>query len=111
MLHSLGAMHLMGEAIAQLRLTGQNISATEEDAARACMLLHDIGHGPFSHTLENSIVQGTSHEDISLWMMQRINDDSMAGSKQPCRFSPISIRNIFCINSLPASWIWTGSTT
>ena len=75
MLHSLGAMHLMGEAIAQLRLTGQNISATEEDAARACMLLHDIGHGPFSHTLENSIVQGTSHEDISLWMMQRINDD------------------------------------
>ena len=75
MLHSLGAMHLMGEAIAQLRLTGQNISATEEDAARACMLLHDIGHGPFSHTLENSIVQGTSHEDISLWMMRRINDD------------------------------------
>ena len=73
MLHSIGAMHLMGEAIAQLRLTGQQITPEEEDAARACMLLHDIGHGPFSHTLENSIVQGVPHEQISLWMMQRIN--------------------------------------
>lgn len=75
MLHSLGSMHLMGEAIAQLRLTGQLINFDEEDAARACMLLHDIGHGPFSHTLENTIVQGISHEQISLWMMERMNEE------------------------------------
>lgn len=75
MLHSLGAMHLMGEAIAQLRLTGQAINHAEEDAARACILLHDIGHGPFSHTLEHTIVQGISHEQISLWMMERMNDE------------------------------------
>ena len=75
MLHSLGAMHLMGEAIAQLRLTGQLINYDEEDAGRACMLLHDIGHGPFSHTLEHSIVHGISHEQISLWMMERMNEE------------------------------------
>lgn len=75
MLHSLGAMHLMGEAIAQLRLTGQEITCEEEDAARACMLLHDIGHGPFSHTLEHTIVHGISHEQLSLWMMQRMNEE------------------------------------
>lgn len=75
MLHSLGAMHLMGEAIVQLRLAGHDIGPAEENAVRACMLLHDIGHGPFSHTLENSIVQGTSHEQISYWMMERINED------------------------------------
>lgn len=75
MLHSLGAMFLMGEAIAQLRLTGQEITADEEDAARACMLLHDIGHGPFSHTLEHSIVAGVSHEALSLLMMEQINKD------------------------------------
>ncbi|MFV0392742.1 MAG: HD domain-containing protein [Paludibacteraceae bacterium] len=75
MLHSLGAMHLMGEAIAQLRLAGQMINFDEENAARACMLLHDIGHGPFSHTLEHTIVQGISHEQISLWMMERMNEE------------------------------------
>lgn len=75
MLHSLGAMHLMGEAIAQLRLGGQTITSEEEDAARACMLLHDIGHGPFSHTLEHSIVKGISHEVLSLIMMQQINEE------------------------------------
>ncbi len=75
MLHSLGAMHLMGEAISQLRLTGQEITYEEEDAARACMLLHDIGHGPFSHTLEHTIVHGISHEQLSLWMMERMNEE------------------------------------
>lgn len=74
MLHSLGAMHLMGEAIAQLKIVGQNISIEEENAAKACMLLHDIGHAPFSHTLEHSIIKGISHEEISFRMMQEIND-------------------------------------
>src|SRR5659263_70785 len=71
--HSLGAMHLMGEAIAQLQQEGHEITAPEAEAVRACILLHDIGHGPFSHTLEHSLVNGISHEEISLWMMQKIN--------------------------------------
>ena len=71
--HSLGAMHLMGEAIAQLRQEGHEITPTEAEGARAAILLHDIGHGPFSHALENSLVSGVSHEEISLWMMEKIN--------------------------------------
>ena len=73
MQHSLGAMHLMGEAIAQLRDAGHEITSTEAEAVRACILLHDIGHGPFSHTLENSLVKDISHEEISLLMMEKIN--------------------------------------
>lgn len=71
--HSLGAMHLMGEAIAQLRQEGHGISTLEDEGARAAILLHDIGHGPFSHAMENSLVSGVSHEEISLWMMEKIN--------------------------------------
>jgi len=73
--HSLGAMHLMGEAIAQLRLEGHDITSDEAEAVRASILLHDIGHGPFSHALEHSIVSEVSHEEISLWMMQKINQE------------------------------------
>lgn len=75
MQHSLGAMHLMGEAIAQLRDAGHEITSAEAEAVRACILLHDIGHGPFSHTLEHSLVKGVSHEEISLLMMQKINQE------------------------------------
>jgi HD superfamily phosphohydrolase len=71
--HSLGAMYLMGEAIAQLRQAGNEITPMEAEGALACILLHDIGHGPFSHTLEHSVVSGISHEEISLLMMQKIN--------------------------------------
>ena len=73
MQHSLGAMHLMGEAIMQLREGGHEITPLEAEAVQACILLHDIGHGPFSHSLEHSLVKGISHEQISLWMMQKIN--------------------------------------
>lgn len=73
--HSLGAMYLMGEAIAQLRLVGVEITAAEAEGALACILLHDIGHGPFSHTLEHSVVSGISHEEISLLMMRKINQE------------------------------------
>jgi len=75
LLHSLGAMHLMNEAVAQLQAAGNEITATEADAVRCAILLHDIGHGPFSHTLENSLVHGISHEEISLMMMRQINDE------------------------------------
>ncbi|MBR2166042.1 MAG: HD domain-containing protein [Paludibacteraceae bacterium] len=73
--HSLGAMHLMHEAIGSLRLKGVEITEQEETSAMIAILLHDIGHGPFSHVLEHTIVDGVTHEDISLLMMERINED------------------------------------
>jgi HD superfamily phosphohydrolase len=71
--HSLGATHLMGIALNELM--GKNIDITKEEytAARLAILLHDIGHGPFSHALEHSIVGNISHEDISKLIMQRLN--------------------------------------
>ena len=71
--HSLGAMHLMGEAIFQLRHEGHEITPHEAESVRACILLHDIGHGPFSHALEHTLVKGVRHEQISYWLMQKIN--------------------------------------
>ena len=73
--HSLGAMHLMQEAILSLRMKGVEISEEEETSAMIAILLHDIGHGPFSHVLEHTLVDGVTHEDISLLMMLRINED------------------------------------
>lgn len=78
LLHSLGTMHLMGEAVHQLRTQGEHITEKEENAVKAAILLHDIGHGPFSHALEHSLVQGVKHEQLSLWLMQRINQ-TMSG--------------------------------
>jgi HD superfamily phosphohydrolase len=73
--HSLGAMHLVGEAVKQLRLKGQVVTPAEENGVLAAMLLHDIGHGPFSHVLENTLIRGVSHEDLSLRMMEMINEE------------------------------------
>ena len=73
--HSLGAMHLMHEAISSLRLKSVEITEQEETSAMIAILLHDIGHGPFSHVLEHTLVEGVTHEDISLLMMERINND------------------------------------
>ena len=71
--HALGAMHLMGFALETLREKGVAISDEEEEAARLAILLHDIGHGPFSHALEHSILQGVPHEALSLAFMERLN--------------------------------------
>ncbi len=73
--HALGAMYLMQQAIHVLRMKGTDISAEEERGALIAILLHDIGHGPYSHTLEGTIVTGTHHEDISLALMQRLNQE------------------------------------
>ena len=73
--HALGSMHLMTQAIEVLRSKGQQITLEEEEGVLTAILLHDIGHGPFSHTLEMSIVQGLSHEDISLLMIDRLNQE------------------------------------
>ena len=72
--HSLGAFHLMSEAIVSLQQKGIFIFDAEEEAVEAAILMHDIGHGPFSHVLENTLIHGISHEDISLMMMEEIND-------------------------------------
>jgi HD superfamily phosphohydrolase len=72
--HALGAMHLMNMAIATLRSKDVFISTDEEEATLIAILLHDIGHGPFSHALENSIIEGITHEDISLLLMKKLND-------------------------------------
>lgn len=71
--HAMGAMYLMGEAIEVLKAKGIEISDAEAEGVTLAILLHDIGHGPFSHALETSIVNGISHEDISLLFMDKLN--------------------------------------
>lgn len=71
--HALGAMHLMKLAIDTLKSKGNEITAEEEEAVAIAILLHDIGHGPFSHALEHTIVEGISHEDISMLLMDKLN--------------------------------------
>jgi len=72
--HALGAMYLMGMAIETLRNKDHIITEKEEEAVIIAILLHDIGHGPFSHALEHSIVEGISHEDISGMLMNKLNE-------------------------------------
>ena len=73
--HSLGAFHLMGKAILSLQQKGHFIFDSEAEAVQAAILLHDIGHGPFSHVLEHTLMSGVSHEDISLMVMQQMNEE------------------------------------
>lgn len=75
LLHSLGAYHLMGCAILELRSKGVEITPEEEIAVKAAILLHDIGHGPFSHALEEVLVEGVHHEQLSLQIMHKLNND------------------------------------
>ena len=73
--HVIGAMHLMTNAITTIRRKGHEITADEERAVLIAILLHDIGHGPFSHALEYDIVNGVSHEDISSFFIERISEE------------------------------------
>ena len=73
--HSLGAFHLGSEALLTLQQKGQFIFDSEVEAVEAALLMHDIGHGPFSHVLENTLIRGISHEEISLLMMEQMNHD------------------------------------
>ena len=74
--HSLGAYHLMCIAISELTDKGIEITKEEAQAAKLAILLHDIGHGPFSHALENVLLKGVSHEDLSLLIMHHLNSSS-----------------------------------
>lgn len=71
--HALGCMHLMQKAVQSLRFKGVAISDDEEEALYIAILLHDVGHGPFSHAMEHSIVDAVSHEEISLLFMEQLN--------------------------------------
>ena len=71
--HALGSMHLMIQAVQALRLKGITITNEEEEGHLSAILLHDIGHGPFSHAMEHSLVSGISHEQISLLFMEELN--------------------------------------
>jgi uncharacterized protein len=73
--HSLGAYHLMSLAIGELRNKGTIITAEEELGAKVAILLHDIGHGPYSHALENELIHDVHHEAISLLIMQTMNKE------------------------------------
>ena len=73
--HAIGAMYLMQKAINVLRSKGQEISNHEAEGAKIAILLHDIGHGPYSHSLEHSIVDNISHEELSLFYMHKLNNE------------------------------------
>lgn len=73
--HSLGAFHLMSTAIIKLQMKGNFIFDSESEAVQAAILLHDIGHGPFSHVLEHTLIEGVDHEEISLMVMERMNEE------------------------------------
>ncbi len=72
--HAIGAMHLMSEALVHLQQKGVYLFDAEIEAAQIAILLHDIGHGPFSHALEHSILNSVPHEDVSLLLMERLNE-------------------------------------
>ena len=73
--HALGCMHIMQKAVQTLRFKGVAISNEEENALYIAILLHDIGHGPFSHAMEHSIVEEVHHEEISLKFMNALNEE------------------------------------
>ena len=73
--HTLGAYHLMNQAIQVIRQKGHEVTDAEAEGVYLAILLHDIGHGPFSHTLEHSIIEGVSHEDISIQFMKKLSEE------------------------------------
>jgi HD superfamily phosphohydrolase len=73
--HAIGAMHLMQNVVDELRLKDHKITEDEEVGLLLAVLLHDIGHGPFSHALEHSIADGVHHEEVSALVMQRLNEE------------------------------------
>ncbi len=79
--HSLGAYHLMCNALNELKSKGFSISKKEDQAAKIAILLHDIGHGPYSHALEHILIKDASHEEISILLMKKMNNE-MGGKMQ-----------------------------
>ncbi len=113
--HALGAAYLGGGggmAIETLRNKGHEISHDEEEAVIIAILLHDIGHGPFSHALEESIVAEISHEDLSSMLMSKLNGQfGVVLTWWLLGIYGVLTRASSCINWYQASWIWIGWTT
>ena len=103
--HSLGAYWLMNEAVMTLAQKGIFIFDSEAEAIKAAILMHDIGHGPYSHVLEHTLLNGVSHEDVSLMMMEQINRENGG-----CLNLALNIfKNHSCTNSSAVNSTWTGS--
>jgi len=85
--HALGSLALMGDALDILKRKGTEISAIEQDAAMAAMLLHDIGHSPFSHALEYWLIRDTRHESISLALMERVANNPDTPEDLACQLN------------------------
>ena len=102
--HALGSMHLMQKAVQVLRFKGVEITKEEENGLYCAILLHDIGHGPFSHAMEHSIVESTSHEFISLQFMESLNK-TFKGKTQPLPQKGV-LRNTAV---LLRSWLYEGA--
>jgi len=96
--HALGCGFLMKKAIEILRMKDVEISKEEEEALYIAILLHDIGHGPFSHALENSIVENVQHEEISLNFMEVLNKEFDGKLILPFKYSTENTTENSCIN-------------
>ena len=96
--HSLGAYHLMSCALTELKGKGFEITPEEELGARIAILLHDIGHGPFSHALENELIKNVHHETISLFIMRVLNDEFNGNLRTAIDIFKITIQNLFYIS-------------
>jgi len=91
-------MHLMDEALTNLRQKGYEITDNEYTNALAAILLHDVGHGPFSHALEHTLVQNIQHETISFLLMQQINREWNGALDTAIAIFNDTYSNDFCIN-------------
>lgn len=109
--HALGCMHLMKQTLQVLRSKGIAITQEEEEGVTRAILLHDIGHGPFSHTLEQSLVTGLTHEELSLLFMEELNRQFSGCLETAIAISETGTRNAFSTSWWPASLTWTASTT
>ena len=99
---------LCASAWHELKGKGIEIITEEELGAKIAILLHDIGHGPFSHALENELITDVHHEAISILLMQKLNEEFKGQLKQPLIFLPINIRKVSYFNLSPANWMLTG---
>lgn len=98
--HALGAMALMHDALVSLREKGTELPAQDVQAALIAALLHDVGHGPFSHTLEHTLLSGIEHEDLSRALIQRLNDQFNGALARA-----LAIFDCECGTGLPPAWI------
>jgi len=104
--HALGAMHLMAQTLEVLRSKGTEITNEEAEAVTIAILLHDVGHGPISHTLEKLVVNGISHEELSIRIMEKINSEFGGQLSLALEIFKGNYQRNFCINLYQVNLIW-----